>query len=146
MTHDPRGELIVAEPAQTYTRRPPLVADCSVIACVLFDEPDRETALAVLSGRELFAPDLIDHEFVSVAVKKSRGGLEDLVNQALNDLPRLALTRLSVDPKAQWRLALAQNLTACDAAYLCLAEELGAPLATFDSRLGDAARRHLGQR
>ena len=47
-----------------------LVADCSVLASVLFDEPDREAAAATLRGHELFAPDLVDHEFVSVAVKK----------------------------------------------------------------------------
>jgi predicted nucleic acid-binding protein len=32
-----------------------------------------------------------------------------------------------------------------DAAYLWLAAELGAPLATFDLDLGEAARRHLAR-
>jgi predicted nucleic acid-binding protein len=37
----------------------------------------------------------------------------------------------------QWKLS------AYDAAYLWLAVELKAPLATFDTRLGNAARSHL---
>lgn len=140
---DGQSGPIIAEPAGRYARRPPLVADCSVLASVLFDEPDREAAAATLRGHELFAPDLVDHEFVSVAVKKSRQGLDDVVAQGLADLKRLQLTRCAVDAEAQWRLALEHDLTACDAAYLWLAAELGAPLATFDLALGAAARRHL---
>ena len=44
---------------------------------------------------------------------------------------------------AQWALALEYELTGYDAAYLWLAAELRAPLMTFDTRLGSAARRHL---
>ncbi|MGE0622732.1 MAG: type II toxin-antitoxin system VapC family toxin [Pseudomonadales bacterium] len=147
--HGGRGDrndaLIIAEPATPYAKRPPLVADCSVLASILFDEPDRETAVEALRGRELFAPDLVDHELVSVAVKKSRQGLDEVVKQGLADLKRLQLTRCAVDVEAQWLLALEHELTAYDAAYLWLASELGAPLATFDLALGEAARRHLGR-
>lgn len=142
-SHDgPRG-LIIAEPAGRYATRPPLVADCSVLASVLFDEPDRDTAAAALRGHELYAPDLVDHELVSVAVKKSRLGLEEVAAQGLADLKRLQLTRCAVDVGAQRQIALQQNLTAYDAAYLWLAAELGAPLATFDATLGAAAERYL---
>ncbi len=136
-------ELIIAEPAGKYAKRPPLIADCSILASVLFDEPDRDTAAAALRGHELFAPDLVDHELVSAAVKKSRQGLEEVAAQGLSDLKRLQLTRCAVDVEAQRRLALQHDLSAYDAAYLWLAAELGAPLATFDVKLGAAARRHL---
>jgi predicted nucleic acid-binding protein len=52
----------------------------------------------------------------------------------------LRLTRRSIDPAAQFELARRLKLTAYDAAYLQLAIELNAPLATFDETLGRAAQ------
>jgi predicted nucleic acid-binding protein len=136
--------LIIAEARGRYAARAPLVADCSVLAAVLFDEPNRDVAAETLAGRDLFAPELIADELVSVAVKKSHHGLDDVVRQALIDFTGLELTRCRTDVHAQWRLALEFELSAYDAAYLWLAAELGAPLATFDQRLGAAARQFLG--
>jgi len=137
--------LIIAEAAGRYTARAPLVVDCSVLAAVLFDEPNRDVAAGALSGKDLFAPELIADELISVAVKKSRHGLDSVVRQALVDFAELELTRCRSDVHAQWRLALEYDLTAYDAAYLWLAAELGAPLATFDERLGTAGRALLGR-
>lgn len=139
----PDSPLIVAEPRGAYARRPPLVADCSVLAAVLFDEPERESAVLALSGKALFAPDLIDHELASVALTKARAGLVEVAEQGLSDLSRLAITRKRIDPVLQWAAARAHDLTAYDAAYLRLAIELQAPLATFDQRLGQRASRVL---
>jgi predicted nucleic acid-binding protein len=136
--------LIVAEPRARYAARAPLVVDCSVVAAVLFDEPSRDAAAQALAGKDLFAPELLADELVSVAVKKTRHGLEAVVRQALVDFTELELTRCRCDVHAQWRLALQYDLSAYDAAYLWLAAELGAPLATFDERLGGAARTLLG--
>ena len=136
--------LIVAEVRGRYMARPPLVVDCSVVAAVLFDEPNRDVAAEALAGKELFAPELIADELVSVAVKKSAHASEVVIRQALLDFSELELTRSRVDVHAQWRLALTYDLSAYDAAYLWLAAELGAPLATFDERLGGAARQLLG--
>jgi predicted nucleic acid-binding protein len=135
--------LIVAEVGARYAARPPLVVDCSVIAAVLFDEPKRDEAARALAGKELFAPELISDEFVSVAVKKTRHGFGDVARQALVDFAEIELTRCRPDVDAQWRLALEYDLSAYDAAYLWLAAEIGAPLATFDERLGAAARELL---
>jgi predicted nucleic acid-binding protein len=132
--------LILAEPRARYTARPPLVVDCSVIAAALFDEPNRDAAVDVLTGNDLFAPELLADELVSVAVKKSQHGLDDVAQRALVDFAELELTRCRCNVQAQWRLARQYNLSAYDAAYLWLAAELAAPLATFDDRLGAAAR------
>jgi predicted nucleic acid-binding protein len=137
--------LFVTEPAGQYIRYPPLVVDCSVLATVLFDEPDREAALVAMAGKELFVPDLLDHEIVGVALKKSRSGMHKAAKQVLQDLFDLRLTRCTVDSAAQFELARRMKLTAYDAAYLQLAINLQAPLATFDQKLGKAAKSVLSQ-
>jgi predicted nucleic acid-binding protein len=136
----PGDALLVAEPAGRYARKPPLVVDCSVLAAVLFDEPERDAAALALAGKELFAPDLLDHEIVSVALKKSAAGHPGLVEVALDDLAAVQLTRCRVDHAAQFRLAERTGLTAYDAAYLQLALELRAPLVTFDRTLGRVSK------
>ena len=143
MPADHSGELFVAEPGGRYVRYPPLVVDCSVLAAVLFDEPERETAALAMAGKELFAPDLLDHEMVSVALKKARDGLRDIAVQGLSDLAELRLTRCPVNSQAQFELARKVDMTAYDAAYLLLALDLGAPLVTFDRSLGLVAREVL---
>jgi predicted nucleic acid-binding protein len=77
-------------------------------------------------------------------VKKALHGSEAVVRQPLLDFTELQLTPCRADVHAQWRLAIKYELSAYDAAYLWLAAEAGAPLATFDERLGNAARQLLG--
>lgn len=138
-------EPIVAEPGARYARRSPLVADCSVIAALVFNEPERDAARGVLADHEVHVPGLVDYEIASVAVKKSRGGYPSVASRALDLFADFRLTRYEVEAGEQWELAMRYELSAYDAAYLWLAEKLGAPLATFDRKLGQAARRHLGE-
>ncbi|MCK6556405.1 type II toxin-antitoxin system VapC family toxin [Candidatus Binatia bacterium] len=135
--------VFVAEPPAAYRPRQPLVIDCSLLAAVLFDEPERDQALGHMAGRELFAPHLLDFEIAGVALKKSRQGLAEVAACGLADYVALSLSQRRVDIEAQVALALRYDLSTYDAAYLCLAGELNAPLATLDRRLGEAARRHL---
>jgi predicted nucleic acid-binding protein len=141
----PADNLLVAEPAGQYARLPPLVVDCSVLVAVLFDEAQRDAAALAMAGKALFAPDLLDHEIVSVALKKSAAGQTALADQALADLQAIRLTRCSINVADQFYLAERTGLTAYDAAYLQLALELRAPLATFDKTLGQAAQKVLAQ-
>lgn len=133
-------ELIVAEPAQAYAARRPLVVDCSVLIAMLFNEPAREVATRLLAVHQLFAPHLLDHEMVHVAVKKTGDGLVDDARFALTEFAAMPITRRPVDATAQWRVAVEYELSGYDAAYLRLALDLRAPLATFDRRLGSAAK------
>ena len=137
--------LIVAEPGARYARHSPLVADCSVIAALVFNEPERDTAGRILAGHDIHVPNLIDYEIANVAVKKARSGFGENAGQALDLYADFRLTRYEVEVSDQWHLAMRHELSAYDAAYLSLAETLGVPLATFDRKLGEAARRHLGQ-
>ena len=138
------SEPIVAQPRSTYRKLPPIVVDCSVLAALLFDEPEGESAARVLAGKSIFAPWLIDHEIISVGLKKAGSGQVDVAKQGLEALAQMNMTRRTTNTHAQWRLAVQENLSAYDAAYLQLAIELNVPLATYDHALGAAAERVLG--
>lgn len=138
------ASLIVAEPAAGYSGPAPLVVDCSVLAAVLFDEPDRDVAAAAMTRCELHAPDLIDHEIISVALKKAHAGDEARATRGLEDFEALRMTRHRISCAAQFETACRFELTAYDAAYLQLALDIGAPLVTFDRKLGKAAIDALG--
>ncbi len=137
--------LCVAESPAAYLRRPQLVVDSSVLAAVLFGESASELALALLRGRALVAPSLLDCEIASVGQKKLRREQrsEDAVAAALASFAALAVQRSDVPAGDALALAERYGLTCYDAAYLWVAEHVDAPLATFDERLGAAARQHL---
>ena len=136
--------LYVAQPPAVYLVRPPLVVDCSAICGILFDEPWRAEAIARLSGKTLYAPCLLDHEVVSVILEKQRQQWSpESITAALQDYGQYQIELRETDITAQLELALRYGLSSYDAAYLWLAAELKAPLATFDEKLGRAAQTHL---
>lgn len=137
--------LRVAEPRAAYSQRPPLVADASVLAASVFKEQGRDEARAVLHGRSLHAPYLLDFEIASVSLKKlTRDRVpRDTVSAALRAYGELTIERHGVDAEAMLAIAERYRLTVYDAAYLCVAERLGAPLATLDGKLAEAARAYL---
>ena len=110
--------LQVAEPPPRFRARPPLVVDCSALATIVFQEPGFDEVAARLLGHQLHAPQLLQAE--------------------------LEIVLYALDLLAVGELAIRCKLTAYDAAYLWLAEQLRCPLVTFDQRLGRAAVRHLG--
>lgn len=138
-------ELFVAEPRATYGQRPPAVVDASLIAALLFAEPEQATAERQLSDCQPVAPDLLPYELVNVAVVKLRRGLAEAdVRAGLADLQALGIALHPVPAAPAFDLAAHYGLTAYDAAYLALAVQLHCPLLTFDRRLADAARQHFG--
>jgi len=137
--------LYLAEPAAAWLARPPVVVDCSALASVLFAEPEAGRALALLGGRALHAPALLPHEIAYVAVNKLRNGAcADDIAIVMSEFAEQVIVLHQVNAQASVTLAHRYRLSAYDAAYLWLAAELKAPLATFDRRLGEAARAHLG--
>ena len=136
--------LYLAEPHALWLQRPPVVADCSAVAALIFEEPAGDSAAAMLVGRALHAPTLLPYELASVASKKQRAGAaQDWVDAALLAYTEQRIDLHPVPPEAATRLAARYALSAYDAAYLWLAAELKAPLATFDRKLAEAAQRHL---
>ena len=117
-----------------------IVVDASIIANALGDDGADGAAARSALRREtdLAAPDLVDVESASVLRKRWLAG--DLTahrfRTAINDLVDLAITRYPTRPFMQRAYELRANVTPYDAAYIGLAEVLGCPLLTADSRLG----------
>lgn len=119
-----------------------IVVDASVLAPALADDgADGGRARERLRGERLVAPELVDLEVVSVLRRAARAGrLEKRRSaQALADLATLPLRRVSHLPLLPRVWELRDNLTAYDAAYIALAEVLGALLLTADGPLKRAA-------
>ena len=118
------------------------VADASVLAAIMFDEPRRAEAEALLRDADLFEPTLLPYELASVARKKI--GLdpdqEPAILQALEFVARVPFRWVVVDQGKSVRLAMQTGLTTYDAAYLWTARSVGAQLVTFDGRLQAALR------
>jgi predicted nucleic acid-binding protein len=117
-----------------------IVLDASAAAAVLLNlGPDA----ALIRGRmaesdgDLHVPHLFEVEVLSVLRSYFlRGELSQ--ERALLVLNRLSALRLSRYPHTAllyrvWELR--ENITACDAVYIALAETLQAPLVTMDARL-----------
>lgn len=119
-----------------------IVIDASVLANALGDDAGdgRLARERLTSEADLVAPDLVDVETVSVLRRRWLGG--DLTarrfSSAIDDLEDLALTRFPVLPLMRRAYQLRANITAYDAAYVALAEQLHCALITADSRLSRA--------
>lgn len=138
--------LIIAEPPAKHQNRPLLVVDASVLTAAVFAENNRDQALQWMRGRALHAPQLVDYELANAALNKLRRkqATTETAAAALAAFSALDIERRQTSLDGVFKLAAHWGLTAYDAAYLWLAAELKAPLATFDSRLGAAAKAHLG--
>ena len=89
------------------------------------------------TGETLHTPHLIDLEVAQVLRRyASTGQVEaERCRAALDDLADLPLNRYPHDFLVPRIWELRDNLTAYDAAYVALAEALGAPLLTCDRKL-----------
>jgi predicted nucleic acid-binding protein len=93
---------------------------------------------------DFHVPAICDLELVSSLrrlLRSRRMRLEDAV-VAVAAYLALPITRHEHPPLLGRILELRDNFTAYDAAYVTLAEELGAPLLTADRRLARAVQRH----
>ena len=118
-----------------------LVVDASVLAPALgYDGADGDRMRRRLRGQSLAAPELIDLETASVIRRGLLAGRLDnrRARLALTDLVELPLHRAPHRPLLPRCWELRDNLTVYDAAYVALAELLGAVLVTADARLAGA--------
>ncbi len=118
------------------------VVDASVFAALTFGETRSEEAADLLEDTALIAPGLVRYEMTNVACAKIRSdpGVAGSVTLALVRWLHLPVRLVTPDLGEVLAIALAEGLSAYDAAYLQVARKLGAPLLTFDERLANAAR------
>ena len=116
-----------------------IVLDASaLLELLLVTDNGRRVAERIAAPEEtLHAPHLIDLEVAQVLRRwVARGQLDEArAVQALDDLRDLDLNRYPHDVLLGRIWELRHNASAYDAAYLALAEALGAPLLTSDARL-----------
>jgi predicted nucleic acid-binding protein len=126
-----------------------IVLDASaLLELLLVTDKGGEVAERIAAPEEtLHAPHLIDLEVAQVLRRYvARRQLDEVrASQALEDLQDLDLNRYPHDVLLDRIWELRHNASAYDAAYLALAEALGAPLLTSDARLREVpdARAHI---
>ncbi len=119
-----------------------IVVDASAVLEVLLRTPAARALMGRLldPSQTLHAPHLLDVEVAQVVRRYAASGEigGERGRMALADLADLPLRRYPHDLLLPRIWELRNNLTAYDAAYVALAEALGAPLLTRDKRLAAA--------
>lgn len=119
-----------------------IVVDASALLEVLLRTPRAKALEARLFApkQSLHAPHLIDVEAAQVIRRYAANGDidEKRGRAAIGDLAAFPMQRYAHDTLLLRIWALRANLSAYDAAYVALAEALGAPLLTCDQRLAGA--------
>lgn len=119
-----------------------VVVDSSVVVAALVDAgDDGRWAEAVLSQGQLVAPHLLLAEVTNILRRCLLTGQvsADIAAIAQADLLEWPIALFPYLPFAPRVWALRDNLTAYDAWYVALAEQLVVPLATLDLRLARSA-------
>jgi predicted nucleic acid-binding protein len=123
---------------------PDKVVDASALAALLFDEPEGRSITARISNAALYAPEILAYELANIAWKKIRRtpSLAGPLHAALEEFSSLDVQMIPVEILAALDLALDTGLSAYDASYLLVAQNLGAELVTLDANLAAAAQNH----
>jgi predicted nucleic acid-binding protein len=117
------------------------VVDASALAALLYGEPEAETVARRLGRARLVAPALLGFELANVCLVKSRRYPEQrsALMTAFRLRQRLGVEEVAIDHDSALGLASTTGLTAYDASYLWLAQQLGAELGTLDRQLAKTA-------
>ncbi|WP_395245503.1 type II toxin-antitoxin system VapC family toxin [Agromyces sp. MMS24-K17] len=129
------GESVSAQP------EPRVVLDASAAVTLLIDPSTAgERVAARLHGAIVLAPTLLHFEVANILRRRRNAGLlsdaeASLAHARLLDLP-IDLWPWEAIAHRAWRLGT--NLSSYDAAYVALAEQVGATLLTRDARIAAA--------
>jgi predicted nucleic acid-binding protein len=113
------------------------VIDTSTLAAVVFVEPDGQRITAHIEAHDLIAPHLLSFELANVCLTKIRRypTQRALLLAAYGMILPLPLTLTAVNMPEVLELAEIRKLTAYDASFLWLAQQLDVELVTLDTAL-----------
>jgi predicted nucleic acid-binding protein len=118
-----------------------IVVDASVLANAIGDDAEAgRTARGALAHEDLSAPDLVDIETLAVLRKRwlAKTMTARRFSLAVDDLQTFPIERYPALLFLRRGYELRADVTAYDATYVALAEELGCALLTADARLASA--------
>lgn len=122
-----------------------VVVDASVVVCALIDAgEDGDWAEQVLGSYALMAPALLPAEAANILRRAGLAGeiSAEVASLAHRDLLDLRVELFPYEPLGERIWELRHTVTAYDAWYVALAEQLAIPLATLDHRLRRAPGVH----
>jgi len=92
---------------------PARVVDASVLAAIVFAEPEASEAQRAIGGAEMCAPSLLSYEISNVAWTKTRRNpeLRAIIQNRLARVPLLRVTLVEVNQLAVFDLAIDTDLT-----------------------------------
>lgn len=115
-----------------------VVCDASAVIALLLDSgPDGQWAADAFTGAELAAPSLFGFECANILRRHEAAGLvsADQAAQAHADLLALPVELWPFELLGPRMWDLRHHLSSYDAAYVAVAETIGADLVTLDRRL-----------
>ena len=119
------------------------VVDASALAAVVFAESKLHIVEPLIVGHRLLAPYLLKSELANVCVKKLRAqpAARSTIFGLFSIVWGMPIVFHDIDPGEVLTLADRLRLSAYDASYLWLAQNLGIELVTLDERLEMAAKK-----
>ncbi|MFD2094031.1 type II toxin-antitoxin system VapC family toxin [Blastococcus deserti] len=117
-----------------------VIDSSAVVAALVSERSDGEWSCDAMRGQTLMAPAHIHVEVSNVLRRSVLAGhlARDVAALIHDELVQMRIRTVAFETLAGRAWALHPDVTAYDAAYVALAEELAAPLVTLDRRLAKA--------